>query len=263
MNILANSCHFRKYLDYRGGTFAIWRRGRRDGPSGHDRAYMTGETRRKRQEGEERDRASNIISDRASLNRDKTMFTTRALKTSTQRLLQGVPVKTTCGAKRTLITTARRTRQLNYTGGCVAGKMSMGSRQAQIRFNSITASTDGTTVPEDVAKLSVEEYHTYADQTFEQILEELDAFFEENRIMEAEVDEEAGVMEINCSEGTYVINKQPPTKQIWLSSPISGPKRFDYHLGKWICLRDGVKLSDLLQNEMSQMYGDFKWSSPF
>lgn len=26
--------------------------------------------------------------------------------------------------------------------------------------------------------------------------------------------------------GTYVINKQPPNKQIWLSSPVSGPDRY-------------------------------------
>ena len=28
--------------------------------------------------------------------------------------------------------------------------------------------------------------------------------------------------------GTYVLNKQPPNKQIWLSSPVSGPKRYDW-----------------------------------
>jgi frataxin len=27
--------------------------------------------------------------------------------------------------------------------------------------------------------------------------------------------------------GTYVVNKQTPNKQIWLSSPTSGPARFD------------------------------------
>ena len=27
--------------------------------------------------------------------------------------------------------------------------------------------------------------------------------------------------------GTYVINKQTPNKQLWLSSPVSGPARFD------------------------------------
>lgn len=28
--------------------------------------------------------------------------------------------------------------------------------------------------------------------------------------------------------GTYVLNKQPPNQQIWISSPISGPCRFGY-----------------------------------
>lgn len=133
----------------------------------------------------------------------------------------------------------------------------------QIRFNSITANTDGSIIPESIKNLTDEEYHNYSNETFDQVLDELDKFFEDNKIMEAEVDEEAGVMEINCSEGTYIINKQPPTKQIWLSSPISGPKRFDYYNGSWICLRDGEKLSNLLQNEMNQMYGNFKWSKSF
>jgi len=63
--------------------------------------------------------------------------------------------------------------------------------------------------------------------------------------------------------GTYVINKQPPNKQIWLSSPISGPKRFDYGVvgegqnekegggkGDWVYLRDGSSLGDLLLKEV-------------
>ena len=63
--------------------------------------------------------------------------------------------------------------------------------------------------------------------------------------------------------GTYVINKQPPNKQIWLSSPISGPKRFDYVVlgegqhekegggaGDWIYLRDGTSLTDLVNKEV-------------
>lgn len=135
--------------------------------------------------------------------------------------------------------------------------------RCQIRYNSITSSTDGSNIPTDVQNLTVEEYHQVSDSAFETMLDELDLFFEENKIMEAEIDEEAGVMEINCSEGTYIINKQPPTKQIWLSSPISGPKRFDLHNGQWICLRDNVKLSQLLQDEMNQMYGGFAWSNPF
>ena len=62
--------------------------------------------------------------------------------------------------------------------------------------------------------------------------------------------------------GTYVLNKQPPNKQIWLSSPISGPKRYDWVVeqkeedGKpvlsrrWVYLRDGSVLTDLLNEEL-------------
>lgn len=67
------------------------------------------------------------------------------------------------------------------------------------------------------------------------------------------------------------MNKQPPNKQIWLSSPVSGPKRYDWVVtgagqhekedsvadagddgrgGKWIYLRDGSSLSDLLKKEV-------------
>jgi len=65
------------------------------------------------------------------------------------------------------------------------------------------------------------------------------------------------------NSGTYVINKQPPNKQIWLSSPISGPKRYDWvvtgegmhqkadgGIGDWIYLRDGSSLTELLRKEV-------------
>jgi frataxin len=64
-------------------------------------------------------------------------------------------------------------------------------------------------------------------------------------------------------KGTYVINKQPPNKQIWLSSPRSGPKRYDWVIqgdgqhqkegtgvGDWIYIRDGSSLDSLFQQEL-------------
>lgn len=81
-----------------------------------------------------------------------------------------------------------------------------------------------------------------------------------------------------------MLNKQPPNKQIWLSSPVSGPKRYDYvatstatastapdnekrgsggeedvggkYKGKvdqgchWIYLRDGSSLTELVREEL-------------
>ena len=51
--------------------------------------------------------------------------------------------------------------------------------------------------------------------------------------------------------GTYVINKQTPNRQIWLSSPTSGPKRYDYADGQWIYSHDKTSLDYLLTNEFS------------
>ena len=72
--------------------------------------------------------------------------------------------------------------------------------------------------------------------------------------------EQAGVLTITHPQGTYVLNKQPPNKQIWLSSPVSGPKRYDYVAdqhrkegdgdGEWVYLRDGSTLDELLLEEI-------------
>jgi frataxin len=77
---------------------------------------------------------------------------------------------------------------------------------------------------------------------------------------------------LNTPHGIYVMNKQPPNKQIWVSSPISGPKRYDWVLlkgegqnqkegtgmdmegdlrgGRWVYLRDGSTLTELLKKEL-------------
>lgn len=60
--------------------------------------------------------------------------------------------------------------------------------------------------------------------------------------------------------GTYVINRQTPNRQIWLSSPSSGPKRYDFVgeksglKGKWIYRHTGESLHDLLQKELKNIF---------
>ncbi|UNI19945.1 Ferroxidase [Purpureocillium takamizusanense] len=113
-----------------------------------------------------------------------------------------------------------------------------------------------------VAELSDTAYHELADQYLDTVL----AKFEQLQDAREDIDIEysAGVMTITVADkGTYVINKQPPNKQIWLSSPISGPKRYDWCIigegqgekegtgsGNWIYTRDGVSLNDLILEEL-------------
>ncbi|PYI22530.1 Frataxin [Aspergillus japonicus CBS 114.51] len=110
------------------------------------------------------------------------------------------------------------------------------------------------------------QYHDYAEHYLNTVLEEVESRQEEGSEIEAEYS--AGVMNVTVpGVGVYVLNKQPPNKQIWLSSPISGPKRFDWVLegdqmhekqdsrpfanGQWIYLRDGTNLTDLLNHELT------------
>ena len=73
-----------------------------------------------------------------------------------------------------------------------------------------------------------------------------------------------------------MLNKQPPNRQIWLSSPVSGPKRYDWvekgsgegggedgekgkgegGRGEWVYLRDGSTLSGLLEEEVGVRVGE-------
>ncbi|CAM1503987.1 Fc.00g015780.m01.CDS01 [Cosmosporella sp. VM-42] len=113
-----------------------------------------------------------------------------------------------------------------------------------------------------VAELSDNEYHELADEYLDNVL----AKFEDIADAREDVDVEfsAGVLTISYPDkGTYVVNKQPPNKQIWLSSPISGPKRYDWCIigdgqgdkegtasGRWIYTRDGSSLSEIFANEL-------------
>jgi frataxin len=64
---------------------------------------------------------------------------------------------------------------------------------------------------------------------------------------------QSGVMTLTVPpHGTYVINKQPPNHQIWVSSPASGPARFSVSPdGVWVHHRkQGVQLGPLLEGEL-------------
>ncbi|EDV27095.1 uncharacterized protein TRIADDRAFT_23043, partial [Trichoplax adhaerens] len=100
------------------------------------------------------------------------------------------------------------------------------------------------------------QYNKIADETLENLTE----FFEnlnDQEILSDDYDASlaSGVLTIHLGDnlGTYVINKQVPNKQIWLSSPLSGPKRYDYLDGKWVYSRNNGILHDLLSEELTKL----------
>ncbi|KAI8060320.1 hypothetical protein BC940DRAFT_371415 [Gongronella butleri] len=109
------------------------------------------------------------------------------------------------------------------------------------------------------ADVPIERYHRIADVTLDVMVDNLEAAGEEVEIDGFDLEYSQGVMTLKLgAHGTYVINKQPPNKQIWLSSPKSGPKRFDYDDAqhKWFYQRDNSTLDGLLNDELNGILGD-------
>ncbi|KAJ1928816.1 hypothetical protein IWQ60_001719 [Tieghemiomyces parasiticus] len=110
-----------------------------------------------------------------------------------------------------------------------------------------------------ISDLTDSEYHDISRDTMETLHDNLEVLCEETDLPGFDVEYTSGVMTLCLgSHGTYVVNKQPPNKQIWLSSPTSGPKRFDYDRGsgRWFYHRDSSTLDGLLNTELSAIVGD-------
>ena len=106
--------------------------------------------------------------------------------------------------------------------------------------------------------MNVADYHTAADETLERIQDAIDEVLEEKGIPEFEVTLASGVLTLVFPpHGTWVINKQTPNQQLWWSSPISGPRRYEYEDGEWVFTRDeshSMTLSQALQEEIGKIY---------
>lgn len=103
---------------------------------------------------------------------------------------------------------------------------------------------------ERISEVTLEHLYDYLDQLPDQFQAE----------SEYDVSYSMGVLTAKISNniGTFVINKQSPNRQIWLSSPFSGPKRYDFMENKWIYRHDGISMHSLLQKEFENIFGKGK-----
>jgi frataxin len=122
----------------------------------------------------------------------------------------------------------------------------------QLWFDSFVFRMNGNWKPSDI---DIKLYHSVADHALDLIVERMDLGDIEIPGMDVEYSD--GVVNVNLGKnGIWVINKQSPNKQIWLSSPLSGPARYDFNeqSEEWVNSRDhGIKLRDVLQEEFSKV----------
>jgi frataxin len=116
------------------------------------------------------------------------------------------------------------------------------------------SSSSASSSPSSDQDLSAVEYDTIVDETLESLTEAFEILLEKHKLP-SDVTYASGVLTVELDKyGTYVINKQTPNRQIWLSSPFTGPKRYDFLNQTWIYKHDGMSLHTLLNKELSNVF---------
>lgn len=100
-----------------------------------------------------------------------------------------------------------------------------------------------------------------SESAFESLADSLLDALEESLGAETDTERQGGVLTVEGDEGTWVVNKHAPTRQMWLSSPKSGAKHyaFDEGSGLWTDTRGGEDLLSVLSLELGVALA---WQAP-
>ncbi len=112
--------------------------------------------------------------------------------------------------------------------------------------------------------LSQSQYLSIVDSTINQIAHTLEDMADDERFNdfedekgEVDITVNEGVLSVHCgSEGTFIISRQTPTQQLWLSSPVSGPWHYTYNreTASWVCTKGELPFFDRMDEELSKVF---------
>ena len=99
-------------------------------------------------------------------------------------------------------------------------------------------------------------YHHVADQTLDDLNTRFEALAEAQPPSKSiDSDYAMGVLTVRLpGHATIVLNKQPPIRQIWSSSPVSGPRRFDWDGQQWLWTKNSqTSLLETLRSDLKKL----------
>ncbi|KAK3018671.1 hypothetical protein RJ639_002813, partial [Escallonia herrerae] len=108
------------------------------------------------------------------------------------------------------------------------------------------------------SSLQEDEFHRLADSTIHDLLEKNEEYADSINIDGFDIDYGNKVLTLKLGAlGTFVVNKQTPNSQIWMSSPVSSPSRFDWDRDAqtWIYRGNKANLLKVLERELEQLCG--------
>ncbi|XP_030459427.1 frataxin, mitochondrial [Syzygium oleosum] len=142
-----------------------------------------------------------------------------------------------------------------------AGRAGLPSRRVSRSFSSGPLGVGDPPGPAAIdyrSLLQEDEFHRLADSTIHDLQEKFEDYGDDVEIDGFDIDYGNDVLTLKIGElGTYVLNKQTPNRQIWLSSPVSGPSRFDWdqESQSWVYRRTKANLLKVLETELENLCG--------
>ncbi|MCD7467585.1 hypothetical protein HAX54_005106 [Datura stramonium] len=133
------------------------------------------------------------------------------------------------------------------------------SRSFSLRSSPLQDVSEGPAAIDYRSLLQEDEYHRRANATIHDLLDKLEEYGDSVDIDGFDVDYGNEVLTLKLGNlGTYVINKQTPNRQIWMSSPVSGPSRFDWDekCQGWMYRRTKANLEKVLEDELEKLCGN-------
>lgn len=99
------------------------------------------------------------------------------------------------------------------------------------------------------------------ETSFENLADSLLEALEEAIGEHADAELQGGILTVEGPEGTWIVNKHAPTRQIWLSSPVSGARHYAFEAvsGQWQDTRGG---SPLLATLSAELGVELDWRVP-
>jgi CyaY protein len=94
--------------------------------------------------------------------------------------------------------------------------------------------------------MSDNQFSNFADKTLQTISDTIE---KQDLDTNYDVDLHDGILNISTRFGVYVINRHVAAKEIWLSSPVSGPYHFSFQDNKWLS-KSGVDLYEVISKEL-------------
>jgi len=138
-------------------------------------------------------------------------------------------------------------------GFCISSRKSSSSR------NEIGEHHEINTKTQENISISKAVFDKETDFILEDLCEKIETQLQEKTFhQDFDVTYGDGILTVKLGTlGTYVINKQTPNRQIWISSPVSGPKRYNFDISKknWINTRHGHELREFLRKELKELTG--------